>query len=204
MPLAFSENLDECTPLVIGPADHGRGSRLGGRPPDGIEPRVIPNARYFATIVLTTHPTEEASLFFPMAGDVVAAPSGTIHSGLIEVIVHGESRRGTTNHSGGLPEHSLVSLPTRHDWSEDEEGRVTIESTHKYGGRPFLIRREEVIEAAVRDLFDTGYFQVLQLDFPVGDDDVVVDGPWPFADGMFHLFGRRAGATWDWRWFWDL
>lgn len=205
MSLVFSENLNECVPFRIDIDDFDSGPRLGGRPPDGIRPRDDTEAQYFATLSLSSDPAEELSLFFSMKGDLVAASSGKIHSSLIDVIVHSPRRRAiSASGSSPLPEHALVLMPKRDDTFVDDEGIATIESHHKLGGRPFLLHNEVELERDITALADAGYRQVLQFDFPAGGEDAIVDGPWPFGDGIFHLFGRCSAGTWDWRWFWEL
>lgn len=203
-PPVFSDNPDECTPLNIGRGDSTSGSRVGGRPPLGISPRLVATARYFATIGISNDPVQEISLFFPLNGDVVAARSGQIHRDGIEVVVHGESRRDLHALATPLPEHPLIVQARTSDWITDEEGEASIRAGHKVGGRPLLLHNEAAIEKALADLDANGYRHVLQFDFPVGGDDALFDGPWPFGDGMFHLFGRCTEGLWEWQWFWDL
>lgn len=205
MPLVFSEDVNQCLPFTIGAADDGTGPRIGGRPPDRISPRAMAEARYFATLPLSTGPSMELSLFFPMEGEVVAARSGVIHESFIAVIVHETSRRSFSDTSrSALPEHSLVLLPQKEDSFIDEEGVPVIESHHKLGGRPFLIHNEAALDEGVRSLSAAGFSHIVQFDFPAGGEDAVLDGPWPFVDGMFHLFGRARDDAWEWRWFWEL
>ena len=66
--------------------------------------------------------------------------------------------------------------------SRDEKGafRARARSDHR-------IRQPELPGAA--ELFRDGYVQVLQLDFPDGDDGDI-SGNWPFGDGLFNLFWR--------------
>ena len=50
---------------------------------------------------------------------------------------------------------------------------------------------------------EQSFVLVAQFDFPSGEDALVA-GDWPFADGMFSLFGRRPFGDQDWRWYWDF
>lgn len=205
MPLVFSEDVTECVPFRIGSNDPGAGPRMGGAAPEGITPRALPAAQYFATLPLSTDPARDLSIFFAMAGDTVAAPSGAIHDSFIEVITHDPARRSTTAAPASpLPAHSLLLLPPKKDKFVGDDGAVTVEPHHKLGGRPFLLHNEPRLEDEVQSLFAAGYHHVVQFDFPVGGGDALVDGPWPFVDGVFHLFGRPSLGAWEWRWFWDL
>lgn len=161
-------------------------------------------AHYFATIPFSIEPLTEISIFLFMNGDVVAAQSGVLHSDLIHVVMHPESRRRAADAPALLPGHALELLAPKEDWFVDDEGRTVVESCHKLGGRPFLISEDAAIARALTEISEGGFRQVLQFDFPAGGDDAAIDGPWPFVDGMFHLFGRQQGAAWEWRWFWDL
>jgi hypothetical protein len=204
MPLAFSDDPDECTPFNVGSGDSREGPRIGGRPPAGIEPSRHAAARYFATLPLADNGEEEISLFFPMNGDVVSAQSGIVHDDGIDVVVHSPSRRGDGPYPTPLPEHPLVMGSPKSDRVADDGGELVPESGHKLGGRPFLIQNERSLVEAVRTSILAGYRQVVQFDFPAGGGDAVFDGPWPFVDGMFNLMGRRVGSEWEWRWFWQL
>lgn len=60
-------------------------------------------------------------------------------------------------------------------------------SGHKFGGEPYCIQEPELPGA--RELFEQGFIQAIQVDFP-GPEDGDVDGDWPFMDGLFNLFLR--------------
>jgi hypothetical protein len=79
-----------------------------------------------------------------------------------------------------------------------------IESGHKLGGRPYCVVDDPERDRLLESLGARGVVQVLQLDSPgVEGDEGVVDGEWPFLDGIFHLFGAAPFACADWYWFWE-
>jgi hypothetical protein len=84
------------------------------------------------------------------------------------------------------------------DWIPDGEGGRVRNSHHKFGGEPFCIQEPELPGAS--ELFDSGYVQVAQVDFP-GPEDGSIEGDWPFLDGVFNLFGLPPLEQSDYKWY---
>ncbi len=202
----FPSNDGECVPLVIDDGNSVSGSRLGGRPPAGVVPgHITPLTRYFCTIRIAEDPVLEISVFLSLDFDSMADGAGIIHASgeVIEAIVHCESLRGDdTVLASELTPHPIRHERTCEDYLIDEDGNHVVRSHHKLGGSPFLQDTGEGLPAAVRQMRDEGCFQVVQIDFP-GADDGDVEGDWPFAGGIFHLFGSNPMETCLWRCFWE-
>ena len=72
-----------------------------------------------------------------------------------------------------------------------------------HGGSPYLVRETPDLRAQLDETAALGYLQILQIDFPTNEGDELVYGDWPFADGVFHLFGRPPFDSDAWRWLWQ-
>ncbi|MCC9628904.1 hypothetical protein LOC68_10880 [Blastopirellula sp. JC732] len=196
----------DCVPLVIGDGDSESGSRLGGLPPAGVTPnRLTSLTKYFCTIRVAEDPVLEISVFlsFDFAG--MADGAGVVHTSgdLFEVVTHGDSTRSIKSAlASELTPHPILHGQECADKLVDDDGNEIVISHHKLGGRPFIQDSGEGLPALVRSLREEGYFQIVQIAFPDAHDGDV-DGDWPFAVGMFHLFGEEPIDKCSWRCFWE-
>lgn len=203
MPLMCSELAGRIRRIVIGDGSSEYGARLGGRSPDGVTP-TEPALRYVATFPLSADGTEEASLFVsPDPSFVFGGNMGRILRGSgIGVVRHTKSRRGSGSpFDSPMSEHPLV-LADRDEDETVEEGVAVPYSGHKIGGRPYFVHGEPELEDEVNALLGDGFWQCIQLDFPGGDGDAAVSGPWPFGTGVVHVLCRLDGAF-QWCAFWE-
>jgi len=196
-----------CIPIRIGPKDRSdSGSRLGGRRPAGISPRhVTPLTQYFCTIRIAFDPVIEASLFISFDFDGMWDHAGSLQKPgpLYEVVVHEESvRSDDSEFISVLSSHSLLFETACEDVFTDDNGDRIVRSDHKIGGYPFIQNIDEGLPAAVEAAYQTGYFQVLQIDFP-GAKDGPVKGNWPFAGGIVHLLACEPLEENSWLCFWE-
>lgn len=194
-------------PFRIASEDVEKGSRLGGRAPEGVEPALAPDlARYLLSIVLGDA-QQEISVFlavdygrlFDLSGQIVGPAENAV-----DVIIHPPSVRSLTDrfHSD-LSGHALVFGEPREDLILRENGSLTPRSSHKCWGQPYFLHGEPELESRVVELLTRGFRHVLQLDVP-GSEDGEVDGNWPFADGVFHLLLRSGVSEVEWRTFWEV
>jgi hypothetical protein len=206
MPLVSPSNPLSCVPLRVVDKPGLTGSYLGGRPPAGVSPPASPTPlRYFATVPIATEPDLFASIFVADLETIMPVRARANDADHLKVVVHPLATRATASslQDSPLSEHALELLPVSDDWIEDEEGARVVRPGHKLGGRPHLVRERATLVATLNSLRETGYFVVAQFDFPT-DEDSVVSGDWPFADGVFVLLGREPFGHADWRWYWDF
>lgn len=200
-------DLERRVPFTLRP-DAEAGTRFGGRAPSGIRPKRATAATvYLATIPLARTPVRDVSIFLTERQEnTFLSEGGRLYVGSdlgpVEVVSHPRSERGAESlfHSR-LSEKAIVLGAEDADWYTNDEGERVLIGGHKIGGRPALFK-DWHLEEPVNDLLRCGYVQVLQLDFPSADDDVV-SGDWPFGDGMFHLLGREPFGDSDWACFWE-
>ncbi|MEA2563075.1 MAG: hypothetical protein QOH06_4579 [Acidobacteriota bacterium] len=160
---------------------------------------------YLLSLPFSMAPSQELSLFLSSFDELLPASGSLQEPGLIEVSLHALGpRRESGDYSSPLSEHPLLLQPAKDDWFVNDDGETVIESSHKLGGRPYFIQGEPDLENEVTKILDSGYLQILQLDFPGGGGDALVSGDWPFADGLFHLFGKPPFDRDHWRWFFEL
>lgn len=203
MPLVWPSEKTECIPVLIGDGPSVSGPRLGGRSPEGIKARK--GMEYLLTLPFSMDPAQELSLFIAGFDEILPASGSLQEPGLIEVLLHSPApRRASDESASSLSEHPLLLQPAKDDWFINDDGETVVESSHKLGGRPYFTQGESDLEDEVERILRSGYLQVLQLDFPGGGDDALVSGDWPFADGMFHLFGKPPFDRDHWRWFFEL
>jgi hypothetical protein len=184
--------------IFIGPGRHGY---LGGRPPQGIEPRSVEN-RFFATILVGEESDSWVSIFvvrefWSLATSlkldrVVPLPS------TIELIEHSGTpvRSRAKRFAAEISAHSLDLSPPSPDLVE---GQPLMES--KLGGAPYFFPMSERVEADLADCREHGFEHLLQFSFGGGVGDELVTGSWPLGDRCTSFF-RRKGAKAEWRIFW--
>ena len=140
----------------------------------------------------------------PSSSFVFGGNSGRVLAGGgVEVVFHGAVGRskGPNAWDSPLSAHPIILCEEELD-TQEEEGEVTPRSTHKLGGKPYLVQRGGSLEEEVRALESAGYRQALQIDFP-GQQDALLSDPWPFGTGIFHVLIRRTDAGYEWRCFWE-
>jgi hypothetical protein len=175
-----------------------RGARLGGRAPDGVGDSVLrEDAVYVMTVPLSSTPELELSIF--VQGEIWAAMNQGLFSDVrVVALPHVPShRRSDGRFRSQLSEHRIVlgdEISDADPESDDADGPKPW-SHHKIGGRPYCIQEPELEGAEA--LSQRGFVQLIQLDFP-GSADGAVSGSWPFADGMFNLFGKPPFDEFFW------
>lgn len=205
MEMIYPNSPEKCIPICIGKGESKTGPRIGGASPEGIFPLyVLPDTEYFCTVPLCEKPYMEISVFLSLTLPVMLEHRDCLLDGReVQVVSHAASRRGTSDYlRSRLSAHPLILDPVADDWLIDDRGDRIIRSNHKLGGRTHLIRPYEDLVAKIRDMNASGYLHVLQVDFP-GGGDAPVQGNWPFADGIFHLFGKppfEASSPWQFLW----
>lgn len=204
MRAVFPEGEGECIPVTIGEGPSQKGPRIGGLKPNGVAPSRM-GGEYFGTICVSLDPVVDVSLFLFVGRDWFGC-SGRLwpaEGSPIDVVVHGESVRGTDIESAStLSPHPLILGARTSDWIRDESGEKLVAPSHKLGGSPSLMHGEPALEREVNALLSSGVRQVLQMDFPGNGNDALVSGNWPFGDGLFHLLGT-TGLDPKWFWFWE-
>lgn len=199
-----------CRPLHRGTGRSETGPRIGGRAPLGVHPSAeCWSAKYLATLPLTDDRQIEISIFYSQDrfNRMVDVPNNEIITSLgsiIDAIIHDTSVRGQLSDlTSPISEHPLVICEPTDDKASDDEGNVITLPDHKIGGRPFLVRGVEELANAVKLLQDQGFLQLVQFDFIVSAD-AQWSGDWPFADGLFHLFGKPPFERGDLCWLWQF
>jgi hypothetical protein len=179
------------------------GPRIGGSPPVGVTPqKVVRSPRYLLTFPISTNPALEASVFYSGEAfeNVIEVPDNVLvarRDGFIETIVHGPSRRaGRSKWRSPISDNPLVLSRRSRDADKIDGGPRAV---HKLGGRPYLLRHNRSLQERIAALERKGVVHVLQLAFIVGED-AEWDGPWPFLDGLFHLFSKPPYSQWRWLW----
>lgn len=205
MRLVSPSDPTRCVPFLISTGEGTEGAMLGGRAPDGISPTPgRESLRYFATVPITTSPSVFASIFVADLEALMEVRGGVSRPDLVRVVVHPSMERGPSSRFDSLlSEHSLLLAGPADDLTPDDDGVAAVRPGHKIGGTPHLVRRKAPLLDAIERLRRDRYVLVAQFDFPHGVD-AVVSGDWPFADGMFALFGREPFQEREWRWCWDF
>ncbi|MEZ5941473.1 MAG: hypothetical protein R3C18_08790 [Planctomycetaceae bacterium] len=194
-----------CVPLRIGDGESSIGSRLGGSAPEGVRPtRVTSATRYFCTIRIVEDPVQEITVFLSFDFSCMFDCASIVHESgdVVEVVTHGESRRGVDpKFASELTPHPIHHGQVSTDAFSHERGIRRVRPSHKLGGSPF-IQESEGLSDVIAELTKQGYLQILQIDFPSLDDGDI-DGDWPFAGGMFHVFGREPFSDCLWKCLWQ-
>jgi hypothetical protein len=174
-------------PFRILDGESERGPRFGGRAPEGSFEHLRDDAVYVLTIPLAIDPELELSVF--RQGELWdAMNAGVFSDDRVVAVVHAPSRRRDDGrYRSALSEHRIVLGEEVDDVHLDEAaGEPRPRCDHKIGGRPYCIQEPEL--EAGEALLRRGLVQLVQLDFPSSEDGDI-SGSWPFADGMFNLFG---------------
>ena len=205
MRLLSPSDRSRCVPFAISDGEGSEGAMLGGNPPEGIAPDSHPDSlRYFATVRVAIDPPLFASIFVADLEPLMQVRGQVNGPGLVSIVVHPRKRRGSpTPLRSLLSEHSLLLAEPADDEINEDDGAPTTRTGHKIGGAPHLLRPNAALLDAIETLRQDRYALVAQFDFPHGADAVVA-GDWPFADGMFALFGREPFQETDWRWWWNF
>jgi hypothetical protein len=193
-------------PIRVGSGPSEVGPRLGGRAPGGVRPEGAPRSTYLMTLPLSSEPELDASVFLSFDFDGMADGAGILKpNGLVTVLPHPPSRRAhNREHASSLSEHPLILGAISSDKLTSDTGMQVTKSSHKIGGRPFLMHGEPEIETDVGRAYRSGFRQLVQLAFPGGSGDAVVSGDWPFGDGLLHIFVHAAQSGLEFLRFWEF
>ena len=177
--------------------------RIGGMPPEGVEPSRP--GRYFVSFALHDGTDDAASMFLHFDFDGMADARGIVgvHESEVSVVVHPPAPRTTTSEfASELSGHALVAGEEVDDMPEPEPDDDEFEPQpiggHKLGGEPHLIRHKATTIDSLAAAKADGFEHCLQIDFPSRDDDDI-RGDWPFGDGIMQIFrnGRQFRFLWD-------
>lgn len=200
---------DKFAPFRIEASDSETGFRIGGRAPHGVVPPFCgTHTRYLLTVPICDG--VEASVFhsFDFESDGDDNPFNMAHkmidqdNPLIQVCLHGCSRRSDNEQIGSdIPGRRLFLI----DSEVLEKPYEDFESYpfHKLGGSPYFVREfDSGISEEANRLIRFGFVQLIQLAFPVGPGDAVIDADWPFGDASFHILAesRDKGLTYRYCW----
>lgn len=194
-----------CLPMrIVPPTDSINNGKLGGRPPKGIIPkRGLYSLKYFITVKLSGEENLFISLFVADFENLLGVRGRVNKLGMVENVIHKpQQRENNSQFQSQISEHDIQILETEND-SEEIDKEIIYLSGHKIGGFPHLIRNKNNLENDINKLFENGFLQIVQIDFP-GNQDDVVSGDWPFGDGIFSLFGKAPFENENWFWCWDM
>jgi hypothetical protein len=200
--LTASESLvRRSRPLVITADDSQTGSRIGGLPPAGIRPRAVGNwTQYFATLRIDddADPGTELSIF--LSADSPAHLWDRRYrlvedtDPAVQIVTHAAAPRAKSSRfRSDLSGRGLRIGEARPDDAGNPDG------DGKIGGPPYYHHDyiPSVREGTARALGE-GYFHFLQFNFP-GANDGPISGSWPFAEWVFHVFAKRSGEGYRFR-----
>ncbi len=186
---------------------------IGGSPPVGVMPgRIEANTRYLATVGLEGD--VDVSIFTTFDYGATTSPfnffRGTYKlydqsQALVQFVVH--PRRSLRDSSSMLkseiptlgfvfgksgvdPECSIV----------EALGSSAIYTDHKVGGQPFFNQLEGDVGASL-ELLREGYVHLFQIAFP-SRQDTLIDVDWPFGEAIFHVFAKKSGQVFEFRYIW--
>ena len=196
-------NTNNSIPFRIGSGLSDAGPRLGGKAPLGVFP-VDKGAgkEYVCTFPVSKSPDLEVSIFLTTDFETMLRTfEQVLANGEVgEAIEHPPSCRGDSlDCRSQLSPHPLILLPEACDEEADEDLGMIRTPTHKLCGMPYaptLARQPDF------DALNSAHFRlVFQLGFP-GGKDAEVHGTWPFADGIFYVFGHASNRIEPWRMIW--
>jgi hypothetical protein len=186
-------------PFHIGETDAESGPRIGGVSPKDVEPAFRNQlTRYLLTLPISDGVEISVFYSFDYFSD---GPEGfhdaafIVHdskSHLAEIVVHSASKRGgECNIPSDIPGHQLEVASSSIE--EDFDAESIGYEFHKIGGVPvFTNEFDSNIRSIAKGQIDEGFAHLLQLAFPVGPGDAVVDCNWPFGEAIFQENGVRV------------
>lgn len=185
-----------------------------GEPPEGVRPAWIEEkTRYFATLGLVDG--IDVSLFTTFDHQSEQSPfnffSGTyrLHdqsSLLVQFVVHqrasGRDPTSALNHESSALGFVFGTPGTDPECPTVEAlGNQAIYADHKVGGQPSFSQLEGDVGIAL-ELLRSGYVHLLQLNMPSAATDALVRGMWMFGESVFHVFAKKSGSTFEFRYIW--
>jgi hypothetical protein len=183
----------EMRPIRYKSDDCIEGPRIGGSVPKGLEHHIFDEySQYFGTFPLPGDPEREFSIFhrFDILGadedrDVIAHNNRVLEpSDLIWAVVHPLSSRGELSNQP-FPPRGLEIDTQSPDSVTDEEGKETLHTESKLGGRCFLERYW--LREVVTELEENGYEQLLQIGMHGSD---LIEG-FPWDPGYLHVWAAN-------------
>ena len=182
--------------MFISKHDSAIGARIGGNPPEGVKPEYIDeNTSYFATLPISKDPAIELSIFVSFGDNFsktdIFALRGQIHnqdSKAVQLVVHSSRPRSSSRElASEIPSYALTI--SRKVFKE-KKGDFEEYPEHKLGGIPFFSYDVDSILDFINNTPANGYVHIAQFAFP-NDNDVLLDVDWPFAQYVFHVFGKE-------------
>jgi hypothetical protein len=195
-------------------ATPGARCSIAGEPPTGVTPGWIDgNTRYLATLGLEDG--VDVSLFSTFDYRSQQSPFNffsetyKLHdqsSALVQFVLHQQVRGRDTSSAlkNELPALGFVFGAANTDPecpTVEALGNPAIYTDHKVGGQPFFSQLEGDVGAAL-DLLRSGYVHLLQLNMPSAVTDALVAGMWPFGESVFHVFAKKTGGIFEFRYIW--
>ena len=184
---------------------------MGGEPPIGVIPsRVEAQTRYLATLGLEDD--LDVSLFSTFDYHSPQSPYNFFRAtyklqgqspGLIEFVVHSRKSR---RHAGSTLKNELPALgfvggnPGMDPETIEALGNPAVYTDHKVGGQPFFNQLEGETGASL-ELLHNGYVHLLQIAFP-SNRDTMINVDWPFGEAIFHVFAKKVGQDFEFRYIW--
>lgn len=184
-----------------------------GEPPKGVRPTQIDEkTRYFATLGLVDG--IDVSLFTTFDYQSEQSPfnffAGTdkLHeqsSPLVQLVVH---QRANERDPASVLKHESSALgfvfgapgTDPECLAVEALGNPAIYTDHKVGGQPSFSQYEGDAGATLA-LLCGGHVHLLQLNMPSATD-TLVSVMWPFGESTFHVFAKKSGSSFEFRYIW--
>ncbi len=189
--LIFPDNLDLSRPFHFANEVQPTSARIGGTMPEGISVTLNENAEYFGTFPLYEG---NSPLYFSLFincsfAEFVQTLNGEFQSdNRVVIVLHRDvPRSNSLQYASKLSPHIVEIEDIQSDIVQGDQGENVVREKHKFGGRPYCIQEPNLPGAD--ELFEQGYRQILQIDFP-NPGDGRISGSWPFGDGIFNVFWK--------------
>ncbi len=191
-PFIFPGDPSSSRPFHFADEQHPQNARIGGTMPEGVDILLRDHAEYFGTFPLYAG---ESPLYFSVFincsfGELIASLNqGPQSDNRIVAVLHGPQPRSmSTRYASRLSQHILCIGDVQSDSVKNDSDEQHPRERHKFGGRPYCI--QEPTLRGSETLFQQGYRQIVQIDFPITRFDGNITGTWPFGDGIFNLFWK--------------
>jgi len=183
---------------------------LGGAPPAGVTPPLVDaSTNYFGTLGL--EPGLDVSLFLTFdPAAMTPGPSSLVGCAyklfreaipFVQFVVHPAASAWSLESPlhGKFPRLDMVfeTEGTDSDLELAALAEPGVYDDQKVGGVPAFWQLEGEVLATPALLRD-GFVHLLQLLMPV----VRIKYDWPFGSWVFHVFARRSGSTYEFRYIW--